>query len=534
MKAILYGIWLAAGLVGWGGALWAQEVATAPLRPAPLFGSNMVLQRDAPVPVWGWAAPGAAVQVTFAGATVTAAADAAGRWQVALPPLPASIEPRALRLHIPNGTEVVYTNVLVGDVWLCSGQSNMRGIMRYNAGDPAELAEAAAADFGLRLLQVPDASDYRPTTGFARPAGWLLASAPTVVRLSAVAYYTGRALPRELDVPIGLVWAAVGNTAIQSWMPRAALEADPASQAALEKFEQDLDTLPRAREEYARLAAQWRADYSQRRREGPAAEAARARLNTPVTDRRPSVLFNGMIAPLTPAALRGVCWYQGESNAGDAEHYAARLTLLIRHWRAAFAQETLPFAIVQLPGYRPMQERPYDSTWATLREAQARVARELPNVTLACTLDVGKQDKIHPPDKRPFGARLAAAILAAFCDQPDIPWQGPTLTGLTRHADAYELEYETGGGSLTTPDGSDAPVRGFAIAGADRRFVPADARIIGPNRIRVHAAAVAEPAALRYGWADFPDVNLYNEVGWPAWPWRTDDWPQTNFPPRAP
>ncbi len=628
---------------------------------ADIFSDNMVLQRGRPVPVWGWAAPGAAVRIQFAGQEKSAAAGANGRWEARLDALGPCAEPRDLRVTSPGASPVLLRNVLVGDVWLCSGQSNMEFSL-YSANQGA--AESRAATFpSLRLFTVLKQKAEVRQDRLSR-TGWQACRPETAGPFSAVAYFFGRELFRRLAVPIGLVHSAWGGTVAEAWTSDDALRADPAlrplaearlrqgppeesARAAYERAMKALEARTRDRgnagwergwADVGEPAGDWKemalprlwrkvegldfngvlwfrkevnlpaawvgrelrlsigacdksdttyfnntavgrltmedspdawcrpriypvpAALTAARRAviavrvhsnmygggmtGPAEEmeltcpslpdspaiplAGLWRYATeqnygrieppqpPDSPNVPSLLFNAMIAPLIPMALRGVIWYQGESNASRARQYRTLFPALIRDWRAQWGQGDFPFLFVQLANYAVIPKQPMESSWSELREAQTMALR-LPATGMAVAIDIGDPEDIHPRNKQEVGRRLALCALKDVYGIREIASSGPMFRDATREGSALRVRFRHAE-NLAARGGS---VEGFALAGPDRHFVWAQARIEGDS-VLVSAPSVAEPEAVRYAWADSPVCNLYNAAGLPAAPFRSD------------
>ena len=483
----------------------AAEALTLPAH----FADHMVLPRDVPVPLQGGSDPGAQITVEFAGRTNAVRADAEGRWSLVIPPLPASAQPGALRVveACPNCPPVEQTlsNVVVGEVWLCSGQSNMRWMHRQVGGT----AEAAP---DLRMLNLVP-FDFRggkrtraevlaiQATNYFAVGGWK-PSAPGAEDFSAVAYYFGRKLQADLGVPVGLILNAVGGAPIEAFLPRATLAADPILSPLLDDWLNN-SAYPRWCRERARsdLGAWFREPQG-----APPHHAFEL-----------GFLFESGVQPLAGFPVRGAIWYQGESNATDgspgapAENPAVnehKLRTMIAAWRASFAQPDMAFLMVQLPGL--------NRDWEVFREVQARVARGVPGCGMAVTIDVGHPTNVHPPDKRPVGERLALQALARVYGRKVVA-DGPTFRGLSIAGDALTVQFDHAEG-LATRD-SRPPV-GFEIAGRDLLFQPALAAIDGTS-VRLRADGVISPVAVRYLWADDPTNNLVNAAGLPAAPFST-------------
>lgn len=626
---------------------------------APLFSDHAVLQRERPVPVWGWARPGDQITVTFAGQKKSTTAGADGKWTVKLRAMPASAESRALQVTDANTQEsVTAADVLVGDVWLCSGQSNMEmGIGLCNASN-----DIAAANFPrLRLLTVPHRVASEPVADVS--CGWLPCSPETVMQgawggFSATAFFFGRELQRELNIPIGLIHSSWGGTIAEAWTSAEGLKPVGDFDEAVEQFraagkakgEADYAQVydqwcaakdPGTKQGWEKLAnpdAAWKSvelpqpiekvglpDFDgmvwfQREFEVPAAwsgkdlqlelgaiddfdttwingvkvggtyryfqprtyrvpasvvkpgrnvitvraldtggdggfigqpnqlriapagdspggpvslagpwrmrdSAPKAELSAPppLPDANnpnvPTALYNGMIAPLLPFALKGAIWYQGESNADRAWQYRRLLPAMIQDWRKRFGVGRFPFYIVQLAAFQATAPEPRDNNWAELREAQALTAKTVGNSGLAVAIDIGDANDIHPKNKYDVGHRLALWALAETYGKK-IEDSGPWYRSMKVSGNKVVLKFDHAGGGLAARGDK---LTGFAIAGADRKFVWADA-VIENNTVVVSSPKVPKPVAVRYAWDINPVGNFYNNAGLPAVPFRTDNW----------
>ena len=452
-----------------------------------VFGNDMVLQRGRPVPVWGTAEPNEKVTVQIAGQTKEARTDTKGRWKVTLDALKAG---GPHELVVKGANEIRLTGVLVGEVWVCSGQSNMQWAVARSADAQKEIA--AAEHPRIRLLTVPRRPMAEPQTDFE--GRWAVCSPKTVPQFSAVAYYFGRRLQRHLDVPIGLINTSYGGTPAEAWTDLAALKKPHALTPLLKRWKKVMH------------ANRHRARGGQLR----------------VSPHRPSTLWNGMVAPLVPFAIRGVIWYQGESNAGRAEQYRVLFPTMIRAWRKAWGQGDVPFHFVQLANFRPRQEAPGESAWAELRETQRLTLAEVPNTGMAVTIDIGEARDIHPKNKQDVGARLARLALAQDYGERVVP-SGPMFRKMTRDGKRVVLHFDHAAG-LCTQD--DEPLTGFAVMDAKKRWSWAKARIEGETVVVEHPEG-RKPVHVRYGWADNPACNLANGEELPASPFRTDRLPFT-------
>ena len=512
--------------------LLALVVVSSSVRAAvtlnPLFGDGMVLQQGMPVPVWGTAGDGEKVTVRFAGQEVSTTAKD-GRWMVRLAPLEAG-GPFVLRVEAAK--PIVLENVLVGEVWVCSGQSNME--FRLLRASNAKEAIAQSEDSQFRLFTVPHRtsdeprSEIKPAGDPLRPGeeGWKAAAPRTSGGFSAVGYFFGRDLRKALGVPVGLIHSSVGGTPAEAWTPRPALEANGDLKTLLTEDAQRLAAVkPGAAEQYQADVAAYRKALAQAKAEGKTPPRPPAAPYGPNSTKRPTVLYNGMIAPLQPFAIRGVIWYQGEGNASRAYQYRTLFPTMIRAWRETWGEGDFPFLFVQLAPFQKIVKEPADSAWAELREAQLLTSRNVPNTGMAVITDVGDETDVHPTRKEPVGARLALAARALVYGQK-VESSGPELAGMDVEQDHAVLRFRHTGGGLVAKAG---PLTGFAIAGEDRKFHNADAEIRGDTVI-VRSAGVEHPVAVRYGWANYPLGNLWNQAGLPASPFRTDDFPMTTKP----
>lgn len=485
-----------------------------------IFKDHMVLQRERPVPVWGWAEAGGTINVKFAGQVKTTKADKQGRWKVALDPLKASADPQNLTVSAKN--TVVVKNVLVGEVWLCSGQSNMamnvKGVMEAEK-------EMKAAEFPqIRMFFV---QSFTATTPQDQCQGvWQACSPRTIANFSAAAYFFGRQLHQTLKVPVGLINSSVGGTAIEAWTSMETMKKQPELQPLLDQWGKDVALFEQpdnlAKHEAARK--QWQEESKKAlaaKQPAPPQPAFVGR--DPLNPNRPANLFNGKIAPVIPFAIRGAIWYQGESNAGNGPLYAVQLPLMIRDWRARWGAE-FPFAWVQLPNFLKRETTPdAPSTWARLREAQTKTLSE-PNTGMTVNLDIGDAGNIHPVNKQEIGRRLALWALAQVYGQK-IAWSGSLYESHEIKGSEVVIHFKHANG-LKTTDGTPA-VKGFAIADETRHWQWAEARIQGDQVVLSHPA-ITKPQAVRYAWANNPEINLVNAARLPAAPFRTDDWPMDN------
>jgi sialate O-acetylesterase len=482
----------------------------ADLMLAPPFTDHAVLQRDRPVPVWGRATAGETITVGFHGQKHSTKASVDGRWSVQLEPMPADAEGH--ELSITGQNLIVLHDVVVGEVWLASGQSNMEWPLDRSRGGKEEAAKPANPLIRqLKIRQSP--SDVPVNT--VKTDGWKVAAPDTVGGFSGVAYFFARALAQKLQVPVGLINSSWGGTAIESWLPEPVLRATKAWPHFDAEWQAALKVFPQKQAEYPALEAAWR--------KADEAHYATGRPNLlpwphppvgPGTAYAPGGLFNGMIAPLAPYALRGALWYQGESNVGRPGEYAELFPAMIASWRKLWRQD-FPFLFVQLPNYADGD--PTGRKWARLREAQ-NAALALPDAGVAITIDVGEANNLHPTDKLPVGERLAM-LAETMAYRLPVESNGPAFESVSREGAVLRLNFSHAEG-LTL---SAAQSSGFEVAGADRIFHAATAWLDGPTLI-VSAREVPDPIAVRYAWTNSPAVSVYNGHGLPAVPFRTDDW----------
>ena len=459
---------------------------------AAIFSDHVVLQREKPVPVWGWAEPGENITVQFGGQKKTTIADANGRWMTKLDPMEASPEPRELVAHAQTaGKTSTISDVLVGDVWLCSGQSNMNvPVKNADNGD----AEIAAADHPqIRFFVVPEVAKAKPQSQSG--GDWQVCLPVTSGRFSAVGYFFGRELHAALHIPIGLIQASVGSTAAEAWTSETALNSSAEFKPLIGKPIEP--NKAKSRNE----GDQWAQSEGDKG--------------------MPAALYNGMIAPLLPYALRGAIWYQGENNANDAiraEAYRRLLPVMVSGWRRDFDQE-FPVYIVQLANFGRRGDSPASdpwrvSLWSVLRESQVLAAAALSKSGLAVTIDIGDPKQIHPKNKQEVSRRLALIALGNEYGQR-IEYSGPVCTTMRIEGGTVVLAFKHAAG-LAAKEGA---LTGFVVAGEDGRFQSAQARIEGTT-VRVSSPAVDKPAAVRYAWANDPECNLVNGAGLPASPFR--------------
>jgi sialate O-acetylesterase len=496
------------------------SVASADVRLPAVFSDHMMLQRDTGVPVWGWAEPAEKVSVSLAGQVKTATADGAGKWTVKLEAIQAG-GPYVMKVEGNNAVEIA--DVMVGEVWLCSGQSNMAMPVGGSANRDAEIAEAKYP--GIRMISVARVPAGTPQDDCQ--GEWKVCSPDSVAGFSATAYFFGRKLHKELDVPVGLINSSWGGTPVQAWTSLKDQKALPELNSLLVSWDERIAAYDpqAAKEAYEKQLAQWQ----QKAEKAKAAGKRPPRKPRPAADprlssHRPANLYNGMIAPLVPYALRGAIWYQGESNAisYDPSLYGLQLTAMIKNWRRVWDQGDFPFVYVQLPNFRAPQQQPVETSGWVIVQNEMLKTLSVPNTGMAVTIDIGEADDIHPKNKQDVGRRLALWALGTTYGK-DIVYCGPLYESMTKRGNKVILRFDHVGDGLVAKGGG--PLKGFAIAGEDRKFVWAEATI-KQDRVLVSSPEVESPVAVRYAWASNPIGNLCHDAGLPASPFRTDDWKQ--------
>jgi sialate O-acetylesterase len=492
------------------GTVLSGGPVAAEIKMPAIFGDNMVLQQGIKVPVWGWAAPGDTVKVNIANQSVQAAAGKDGRWRVNLEPLkPGAV----LQMTVTsNGKGVLFKNVLVGEVWLGSGQSNMTMAVSVSASHETEVKSANYPE--IRLFTV--ATNPTETPQADCRGSWVVCTPKTVEGFSATLYFFGLNVHKDLKTPVGLIHSSYGGTGIGSWMSLESVQSDPAFAGTITAWKAAKADHAKAVAEYEPALAAWKAQ---------AARAKAAGQPVPPEPKKPAYLpqylpmglYNGMIAPLVPYGLRGVVWYQGESDAGDGVVYRKQLPAMIQDWRKSWGLGDFPFLMVQIANYKARQAEPVESSWAQIREAELETALSVPKTGLAVAVDIGSADSIHPLDKPEVGRRLALIAEATVYGQKDVVYSGPLCEGMKIDGSTAWLKFKHVEGGLTAKDGP--ALKGFALAGADGKFYWAEGKIEG-DTVALRSAKVAAPVRVRYAWADNPECNLYNKAGLPASPFE--------------
>ncbi|MCC6507543.1 MAG: sialate O-acetylesterase [Pirellulaceae bacterium] len=472
---------------------------------------HMVLQREKPVAVWGWADAGETVTVAFAGQSKTTAAGADGKWLLKLDAMPASAESRSLVVTGKDSRKVEVKDVLVGEVWLGSGQSNMAmTVARCSDYD----AEKAAA-------QLPLIRHYRETSGAAEQpqsegqGTWQTCTPDTVGTFSATLYFFGRELHKEIGVPVGLINTSVGGTPIEAWVAADVQTSDPETKVSYDRrFETYSKFDPvHAADQYQKQLAKWKVSSAKAKAEGRRHTTAAP--TNPVAMHKlkggPAGLFNGKVVNLAPYTMRGMLWYQGEANTrSQPELYHKQLSQLVTSWRTLWNEE-LPFAWVQLPNYTAPGEG-----WPLVREAMLKTL-ELPKTGMAIAIDLGEAKDIHPKNKQAVGKRLSYWALGTVYGQQVPAISGPLPAGSSINGSEVSITFKHTNGGLKSITGG--PLTGFEIAGADQQWKNATAKIVG-DTVVISSPEVAMPVAVRYAWKDWPATSLANGAGLPASPFR--------------
>ena len=491
-----------ATLAGTAFMLLAGGAVRADVKLPNIFTDHMVLQQAQKNKVWGTAAAGEAVTVTIDKQSHKATTDADGKWQVMLDPLPVG---GPYVLAVKGSNEVKIDDVLVGEVWICSGQSNMQ--WSVNASNDPDLERLTAKFPKLRMINFPQVGTQEPIWTHA-DRKWTVCTPETVGNFSAVGYFFARQLHRTLDVPVGMINNAWGGSACEAWIKRDLLTAD---------------------EKYKPLVDRWT------QREAQATElSGKTGLNDDQTKQfnilkgqmggnsRPGNIYNGVLKSHLGYGIKGAIWYQGESNADRAYQYRDLFPLMIKSWRDEWAQGDFPFYWVQLADFYAENPNQFDSKWAELREAQTMTMAKLPNTGEAVIIDIGEGKDIHPKNKVDVGRRLARWALAKDYGIA-IPYHSPQYKSMEKQGNKIVLTFDHVDGGWRPFETNE--LRGFAIAGEDKKFVWGTAKILPDGKIEVSAAGVETPASVRYGWADNPVLNMYSAAGLPLTPFRTDDWP---------
>ncbi len=499
--------------------------AQAEIKLPAIIGDNMVLQQKQTNPIWGWDTPGTKVTVTFGGQTKTGEAGADGKWTVKLDPVPASAKPATM--NIKGTTSKSLKNILVGEVWICSGQSNMQ--WSVNASYDADLEIATAKFPNIRLISVPQVGTQEPQDDFK--GAWAECSPANVGSFSAVGFFFGRTLHQVLDVPVGLINNAWGGSAAEAWVRRDVLAKDARFKTLMESWaaREKVLSSEKAKQDHEKALAAWK-----KRAEDAKAAKREFRERAPQSPQqqltgnsRPGNIYNGVLRPTIGYGIKGAIWYQGESNASRAYEYGYLFPLMITHWRDEWKQGDFPFYWVQLADFKAEQPLPGDSDWAELRESQTKTQNAIKNGGQAVIIDIGEGRDIHPRNKRDVADRLVRLALAKDYGMK-IPYRSPEYKNVEIQGNKAIVTLDTFGSSLYTFDVQE--VKGLAVCGEDKKWVWATGKLVGADKIEVSAPGVAKPVAVRYAWSDNPVCNLFSKEGLPVTPFRTDSFDMITKP----
>ncbi|MGA2679501.1 MAG: sialate O-acetylesterase [Sedimentisphaerales bacterium] len=491
-------------------------VLSADVQLPSVISDNMVLQQGKAVPIWGWADANEVITVTgnWGSGKWETTADRDGKWMVKIDTGKAG---GPYEMTVSGKNPITVKNILVGEVWVCSGQSNMEFTVKQAKNSAEEIAEANNYP-QIRQFLVGRKVIYTPM--YNCNGKWVVCSSTTAGTFTAVGYFFGREVTKQLDnVPVGLINTSWGGTPVESWMSKEYLENDPNFQPILKRFEETSANITELKAKYREDMQKYDTIVPKLKAEGKPLPPRPEEPIGPGHAYSPMGLYNGMIVPILPYGIRGAIWYQGESNAWRAYQYRTLFPAMIKNWRDAWHQGDFPFLFVQLANYMEPEPQPVESDWAELREAQLMTLSSVPNTGMAVTIDIGEPD-IHPKNKQDVGKRLALWALAKTYGK-NIVYSGPIYKSMKVDGNNVVLAFDDVGGGLVAKGDS---LKGFAIAGADRKFVWADAKIKG-DTIVVSSDKVASPVSVRYAWEKNPVCNLYNKEGLPATPFRTDTWP---------
>ena len=498
--------------------MFVMASAQAEVKMPNIFGSNMVLQREKNVPVWGWAAPNEKITVKFNGQTKETAANESGKWQVTLDPMTAG---GPFKLEVSGTSALAFDNVLVGEVWLCSGQSNMQWSVKAALYPEKEIAAAQYPE--IRIIQIPNVMNNLPQDNVN--AAWKICSPETVPGFSAAAYFFGREIYKSLKIPVGLINSSWGGTRIEPWTPPVGFQSVP----ELKGISAQLNLKNPASEAHKKLAGEAAQKYEAWLDVTKKSIAADQLLSAPpvfppellpyTSNQQPTVLYNAMINPLVPFALRGAIWYQGESNRGEGMLYFNKMQALINGWRTVFNNKDLAFYFVQLAPYN------YGNNPQALPEiCEAQIAAlSIPNTGMAATMDIGNVKNIHPTNKQEVGRRLALQALNKTYGQKDIVCDSPLFDSLKLDGGKAVITFKNAV-ELKTRDGKTTDW--FEIAGEEGVFKKADA-VIARNTVILSSSGVEKPLAVRFAWDHTAEPNLVNEAGLPAAAFRAGKLPET-------
>lgn len=482
--------------------------------PNSLFCNNMVLQRNVAVPVWGTSSSNEKITVDFGGQSLTTTAFN-GKWMVKLKPMKESSRSQTMSIKGANNS-ITVSNILIGEVWLCSGQSNMERQLGLRGGQKPLLnweQEAAMANYPLiREFALPHNNNVTiPVTSVN--AKWIVCDTQTVKQFSAVGYFFGKGLYEKLQVPIGLIHSSWGGTPAEKWTRRQVMENNPELKKIVEDYDKAINDFAAKLQVFKAneltLMQQWAADTMLAKQTG---KPLPRKPITPVDPQKSGdcgALYTNMIEPLIPYAIKGVIWYQGESNCGNPKQYKVLFPTMVKDWRSQWHQGNFPFLFVQIA--------PFRSNTPELREAQLFTAQTVPNTAIVVTIDCGDSTDIHPANKKTVGERLAIAARALAYGESELEYSGPQYQNMITNNDKIELSFTHIGTGLKAKDGD---LFGFTISQDGKTFVPAIASIVN-NKVIVSANGILIPIAVQYAFKNNAQGNLYNQENLPASPFRT-------------
>jgi len=493
-------------------ALLLPALLSADVRLPALFTDHAVLQRNQPIHVWGWATAGEKVSVSFRQQRIETEGDSSGRFSVYLQPEEAGGPDR---LEIRGKNRIRLDDVMVGEVWVASGQSNMEWIVKNSNNAEKEIADADHPSIRIFKVKLVTAEQEKEDV----EGQWVRVSPETIPDLTAVGYFFARHLREETDLPIGVIQSAWGGTPAQAWTSQRTLEMDESLTPYLRRWRAVEEAYPRALVRHQTALRAWQLEAAAARKDNRQSEIPRqpSAPQGPGNQHEPAALYNAMIAPLVPYGIRGAIWYQGENNAENAlgSEYRHLFRAMIEDWRRAWGLGDFPFLFVQLANYGLVSD---GAEWEELRESQLQTL-SVRNTGMAVTIDIGNPQDIHPRNKQDVGKRLALAALQMSYGRHDLVYSGPILRQAVQEGSSMRLWFDHVGAGLDLRNGS----AGFEIAGADGIFHPATVEIDGESLV-ASRAEIAKPVAVRYAWKAAPEVTLFNKEGLPASPFRTDHW----------
>ena len=498
--------------------LLAASTAYADVKLPNVFGDHMVLQQGQKNKVWGMAEPGESVTVSIEKQSQKATSEADGTWSVMLDPIPVG---GPYEMTVKGKNEIKFTDILVGEVWVCSGQSNMQWTV--NQSNDPDLEKLAAKFPKIRMINFPRVGSQEVKWTHDKST-WMVCTPQTVGDFSAVGYFFARQLHQSLDVPIGMINNAWGGSACEAWIRRDLLSADAKYKPLMDRWADNETKFSQKITELATkidgLAAKSDGLSDEQKKELESAKKERDGLQGQLAgNHRPANIYNGVLKSHLGYGIKGAIWYQGESNAERAYQYRDLFPLMIKSWRDEWKQGDFPFYWVQLADFKAEETQPSESSWAELREAQTMTMSRLPKTGQAVIVDIGEGKDIHPKNKVDVARRLARWALAKDYGV-NIAYKSPQFKSIEFKGKTAIVTFDNVDGGWRPFDVNEP--RGFTIAGEKTDFVAAKAKILPDNTIEVSAESISAPVAVRYGWADNPVVNMFNGAGLPMTPFRTD------------